>query len=152
MSIFLQKKMLPNRQLRRNKSEETLVSSFMELLRPTTRQGIRAASIRTYHDLATFANHSEVDEIKLQKNTVRKSENRTEPKLVDKQVDGEDAPPKCWYSPGRHLNRDYPEKNKAFEQSFQPVPSSNLPEKKEKNPIPENWRRPGSPAERNNPQ
>ena len=43
-SVFLQKKIQLHQRLRRQEPEEAMVSAFLELLRPTLRQGIRAAS------------------------------------------------------------------------------------------------------------
>ena len=109
-------------------TEVTRVATLLELLRPSIRRVIQSSQPADFDTLLTRASEAEFDEAEIIQ----------PPKKIERQVEvpgRSNQPrelPKCWYFPGRHLNRDCPERDQG-------APT------KEKSPQ-ENWRRGAPPG------
>ena len=103
-AIFLQKKYLLAKRLCPQNTEEELIGTILETLRPSIKRVIRAADPRTFAELMDRATQAEADEIEGQSTRV-KEENTRKPTPNNLQ---EARLPACHYCPQRHFHRDCP--------------------------------------------
>ena len=105
-AVFLQRQYLLAQQLQPDDPEEETVAVLLELLRPSIRRSIRAASPRTFDDLFEHASDAEADENDdPPKKEARKVETKLKPTTT---TEYRQAGPPCEYCPGYHYHRDCP--------------------------------------------
>lgn len=106
--IFLQQKILLYKRIRDNEEESTRVTTLLELLKPSLRMVIRPSKSQTLTCLLSKAIEAEYDLGDQQAPPPRpRKEEQTKPPPTTKTPDTT-GPPKCWYCPERHFNRDCP--------------------------------------------
>lgn len=106
VASFLQEKIQIFERIHPHEPEEGKIATLLELLKPSLRSLVRASRPATVEQMLTFAMGAEQDEA--ERPTPRPTRKEGAKPTLASPAQPSPSPPKCWYCPDHHFNRDCP--------------------------------------------